>query len=351
MEMFWIYWIVFTYLSKSLEAAKFFIPKLQLPRNHDPLLNNNDVSNPDFSRRCVSKYWFGDPLTNTTHGICNYFVCNHGIYTKTACPSGLSVLGSLKNRWHKKRMGLEEMPCKKPHQKCRTRIAAGSGNETDGREGVLSRKPIKVCGIDLVWAVDISCSIDPDSKKKVRNFIVKATNKIPVRAQYSQVGVLTFSEKVYHVAYMNEFKRQGKLMDQIKKMKLEPDDCGTVTNEALYEARTKYFSEELGARKKRKKVLIVLSDGFTYPRSNIEDTFKQAKDVHKAGIEAFVLGMPNAKLVEQGADNIFAGQEEWEAIATKPENIFKLTSFDDLGKIITRIIKEACLTIGIPGSN
>ncbi|CAH1791283.1 unnamed protein product [Owenia fusiformis] len=213
---------------------------------------------------------------------------------------------------------------------------------------------VEICGIDLVFAVDMSCSISNDNKAKVKRFIITAASSIPVRSQYSRIGVLTFSEKVYHVAYMNDYTRQAQLIERLKQMNTDPLTCGTRTDEGLRLARETYFSELFGSRKTRQKVLIVLSDGFTYPLSFQKDTFFQAALIHKAKIQTYVVGLPNIKLEDppknaKGVVNTRftheAAMEEWRKIASKPENVFTMSSFDQLFLKLNDIIKSACFTI------
>ncbi|CAH1791284.1 unnamed protein product [Owenia fusiformis] len=305
-----------------------------------PPRRQNDPG-PDGPGDCRARYLSGNPHTNDTVSKCKYYECNGGVYTKVNCQNGLEVFGDLRKMWKEDRSGTDVYPCVKHSVSCKRKIA---GEE----RGQIPDRVVKVCGIDLVWAVDISCSIHPDNKEKVKKFINKAVRSIPVRAQYSRVGAFTFSDKIYNVAYMNQYLRQGQLMKALAAMRLEPDQCATMTNEALKAAREIYFNEEFGARSGRQKALIVLSDGFTYPKKFQEDTFHQAKLNHKRGIQTFVVGLPNDKLAQQNAGDknaAFAGMVEWNAIASKPENVKTMRSFDELFDVVSDIIKAACFEL------
>ncbi|CAH1791281.1 unnamed protein product [Owenia fusiformis] len=304
--------------------------------------------NPEEFKICPAKYLSGNPITREKISKCQYFTCSPGgIYKKHSCPNGLAVQVSVRRKWQYDRTGVDYMPCTRISLGCVKPIA---GNGT----GQISDTPVEICGIDLVFAADISCSISPANKAKVKKFIIAASSSIPVRSQYSRIGVLTFSDKVYHVAYMNEFTRQSQLIERLKAMTTEPLACGTRTDEGLREAREKYFSKMFGSRPDRQKVLIVLSDGFTYPTSFQKDTFYQANLIHKANIQTHVVGLPNLKLLNPPKDakgkatNRFtpeAAREEWLKIASKPENVFTLSSFDQLFLQLNQIVKTACFTI------
>ncbi|CAH1790586.1 unnamed protein product, partial [Owenia fusiformis] len=111
---------------------------------------------------------------------------------------------------------------------------------------------IIICSIDIVFAVDISCSIHPDDKERVRRFLESVVRRIPVRPPFVQVGIILFSKTVYDIAQLNSFIRRGQLLKVIKEMEMKPKECATATYLALEYAREVTFNKQNGAREGKK---------------------------------------------------------------------------------------------------
>ncbi|CAH1791287.1 unnamed protein product [Owenia fusiformis] len=273
-----------------------------------------------------SRFLAGVPGNDSVIGPCDYIKCVSGQFKRLPCPAGLGTRKKFMQAWAQNQTGDNKYPCVKRTPACNLELG-------------LSDNPVKICGIDLVWIVDISCSISIEDKMTVKRFLKRAVAQLPVRVHFTRIAMFGFSEKIYHVSFLNEYRRQAKLMEAIDGMTLTPTECATYTFSALEAARNVYLSREFGRRKARKAVVIVLTDGFTWPQERKLETLEQARLLHKTGVETYVVGLPNMKR------NVSAGKDEWEAIATTPDKIYDLQSFSELQGIMDDISRSACFIL------
>ncbi|CAH1789252.1 unnamed protein product [Owenia fusiformis] len=278
---------------------------------------------------CPSRFTHGSPHNNLLDD-CHYYSCKQGNYTRERCPDGLRVDNRFKNIWTKRNKGQMSQPCTVYSQRCKLTLE---------EKGVWDLNT-EICGIDVIWTIDISCSIELGDKLKVKSFIRGVMRKLPIRPGFMQVGGLTFSRDIAHIGYLGQYKNPTITRQKFKNYTVVPESCGTATYDALETARTIYLSTDKGRREDKKAVLLMVTDGFTHPASRQNETFHQAELLHKIpGLETFVIGLPNIK--REGLE----GTEEWVAIASKPENVFYLKTFDELKDIMNTIIRKSCETL------
>ncbi|CAH1790584.1 unnamed protein product, partial [Owenia fusiformis] len=107
------------------------------------------------------------------------------------------------------------------------------------------------------------------------------------------------------------------------------------------------FNKQNGAREGKKKVLIVVTDGMTYPGNKKWETINMAKANIRANIHSYVVALP-------AMNGTLIGHDEWNAIATGNDpdpmgvmdpNVFALDTFDQLREIINDIVNKACMTM------
>ncbi|CAH1792226.1 unnamed protein product [Owenia fusiformis] len=285
------------------------------------------------------KYQYDHDESEYEQDDCYYYECTSAKkFERMPCPDGMGVTDLFKDKWNNYGMGQTYKPCTKANSEC-TRSLADKG---------ITDIKIPICGLDFVFAVDISCSINPDDKEKVRRFLESVVRRIPVRPPFSQVGIILFSKTVYDIAQLNSFVRRGQLLKVIKEMEMTPKECATATYLALKYAREVTFNEQNGARKGKKKVLIVVTDGMTYPVDKKNETLNMARANIRANITSYVVACPNLK-----AGGLI-GHDEWNKIATGNDpdpvgvmdpNVFALDTFDQLREIINEIVNKACMTM------
>ncbi|CAH1779206.1 unnamed protein product, partial [Owenia fusiformis] len=164
----------------------------------------------------------------------------------------------------------------------------------------------------------------------------------------TRIGIVSFSKKIFHVAFLNNTQNKFQYKRTVKQMNLvlEPGrslrrDCGTSTNKALESVRLDYFTPRGGDRPEKPNILFVLSDGLTVPAVNKNLTILEAEKLKKMKIPTFVMGLPNQRQIELNKRNVYIGDEEWFAIASAPENVFKM-EFDTLTRKIAFLASQVC---------
>ncbi|CAH1792232.1 unnamed protein product [Owenia fusiformis] len=279
-----------------------------------------------------ARFMYHIPDLNIEPDDCHYFECVGQHYERKQCEDGKSVSDMMKYKYNYTGKGQNFNPCTKPNTKCKRTLAD---------KGIVPLD-VKVCGIDLVFAVDISCSITMENKQIVKQFIYSAAKLLRIRSVYTLMGILSFAKTVYPVAHMNSYTRKRQLLNAIADMNLEikGEDCGTSTWLALKNAREEYFHEDNGMREGYQNVLIVITDGETYPANMTSETKREAAINHmpKYGIKSMVIALPNIRRFG------LSGIDEWQAIASGDgdENIFNMNSFQQLKESLNMIIKRAC---------
>ncbi|CAH1792230.1 unnamed protein product [Owenia fusiformis] len=285
------------------------------------------------------KYIYDHDQSDFEQSDCHYYMCSSSrIYERQKCPDGKGVSDLFKIKYENYSQGQSYDPCTKYTTACKRTLA----------EKGLTEFEVPVCGQDFVFIADISCSISPTDKEKIRRFLISVVKRIPVRPPFSQVAILLYSEVTYHIAYLDSYRR-SKLVKVLENMELIPKTCGTATFSALKEAREVYFQEKNGHRPNKKKIAILITDGRTFPGKRKQETLDEAKKNDEAGIISYVVAVPNQ--TQQGK---LVGFDEWDAIATgnavKPgpenrtidSNVYALESFEELRETISQIVYDTC---------
>ncbi|CAH1792231.1 unnamed protein product [Owenia fusiformis] len=263
---------------------------------------------------------------------CHFYECVNKLYVRKQCPNGRRTSQHFRDKWEWSE-GQTNYPCtviSRPGDKC---------SLTMSQKG-LGHNGAKMCPIDLVFAVHVSCSIAAENKEKIKFFIKHAIAMLTLGPKFTQVGLLSYTKRVHNVLHLKSFTSKGKLLRTVSQMNIDVEDseCGTATWLALKNAREKQFTELNGDRPDKQNVMIVISDGETNPTAMHEDTIQEARRNHEAGIKSVVIALPVTS--QQGLSSL----KEWMEISTgeNGENIFFMKSYDILKTKISSIIKRAC---------
>ena len=174
--------------------------------------------------------------------------------------------------------------------------------------------------MDLIFALDSSGSIGPSNYQKVREFVKNfIMSGITIGRDDDQVGVIIFSDGTRVVFNLNTYQNQVQLLDAINNIPYI--DGSTNTAAALRQLIDEGFTVGGGARLDSKTVLrvaIVMTDGMS--NVNSSDTPIAAARVHdfKPAILVYAVGVTDS-----------VNQEELNEIATSPDFVENLESFDD----------------------
>ena len=179
--------------------------------------------------------------------------------------------------------------------------------------------------MDLIFVLDSSGSIGSGNYQKVREFVKNFIKSgITIGPNDDQVGVIIFGGNAQVVFNLNAYQKETQLLGAIDSIPYLSESTNTAA--ALRKLIDEGFTEGGGARLDSKTVLrvaIVMTDG----KSNVSpsDTPVAATRVHnfRPSILVYAVGVTNS-----------VNQEELNEIATSPELVDNLDSFD------TSLLKE-----------
>ncbi|CAH1774617.1 unnamed protein product [Owenia fusiformis] len=189
---------------------------------------------------------------------------------------------------------------------CCVEKQGGCSNDTDCCIGLIctTRKkcepPISfVCKepVDIVFAVDTSCSIIPNNKETMRTFMAEMARAVELTTDPNrgfQIGALTFNSETTPVTYLNDASNPEKVITTIEHMELNLANdklCSTHTFDALKMIETEFFTAEKGDRPNVKNTVVLVSDGATKPDHKKNDTLKNSDDLRKKA-EILIVGLP-----------------------------------------------------------
>ncbi|CAH1774630.1 unnamed protein product, partial [Owenia fusiformis] len=194
--------------------------------------------------------------------------------------------------------GFSKTCCRERSQKCSSDGDCCRGLSCSDETGTCE-PPITIdCSdaIDIVFAVDTSCSISDADKDRIRTFMTEIARAFFLSPSIENDGVqmaaLTFNKGTQHVAFLSDVRNPDKLIQSIETMNLTEVDCTTHTFAALERMTNLYFTPERGDRPDAPNIVILLSDGVTKPSGRTKDTFKNADALRATGAELLVVGLP-----------------------------------------------------------
>lgn len=193
---------------------------------------------------------------------------------------------------------------------------------------------------DIFFVLDGSGSIGSSNFEQVRRFETEFVSNLEIGPQDNQVGTIVFSSVGSIAFYLNSYNNSNDVLSAIQTI---PYPSGsTNTPDGLCQMVRHGFTEANGARPTSAavfRVAIVMTDGKSNERSSEcqWDTLQAAAAVHALSppVLVYVIGV---------TQNV--NQEELEAIATSPEDITYLDSFDKdiLQEAQEEHIDEVCKT-------
>ncbi|CAH1775770.1 unnamed protein product [Owenia fusiformis] len=300
------------------------------------------------------RYAMGDHQQECTPGSkykyanssCNYLVCKENRYELAHCEDGKGVTESFRRIDTSMRY-----PCSRFDVECRKTLEEKGVVETN----------VQVCGLDLVFIIDMSKSISDVDKMKVRSFVLQIIRSLKLGSAFTLVAGSTYGAEVHNFLKLSSYNRGTEMVRAASNMEMNPKR-GTATWLALQEAREILLSIKGGRRKGKKAVVIVASDGVSHPHSMSKETIEQAEllkkpksyDPETGAPTVFLLDLPNnkeqlgedesgKKLPKAELDKLKELKDkEFAAIPSKPEYRYNPESFDDLEKFIIPILRKSC---------
>ena len=137
------------------------------------------------------------------------------------------------------------------------------------------------CKCDLQIVIDTSCSIPTQARNKIFRFI-----KELLQSNFKKVGVIAYDKTVREISEpISNDGQVVKILNALPKSfwctkDSKPGCCNTRTNEALKAALS--VVEDLEEKRKNTcKVIVLFTDGKTYPRSLKDDTVDVAQLIRR----------------------------------------------------------------------
>ncbi|XP_036384875.1 integrin alpha-1 [Megalops cyprinoides] len=139
--------------------------------------------------------------------------------------------------------------------------------------------------LDIVIVLDGSNSIYPWSS--VREFLVKLLVRIDIGPKLSQVGIVSYGDDVGHVFNLSQFNNTKDLVEHASQIK-QRTGIKTMTALGIDTARKEAFTEERGARRGVKKVMVIVTDGESHDNYRLKSVIDQCE---QDGIERFSIAV------------------------------------------------------------
>ncbi|KAM4526161.1 integrin alpha-D-like isoform 2-T2 [Fundulus diaphanus] len=176
--------------------------------------------------------------------------------------------------------------------------------------------------VDIAFLLDGSGSVSGEDFMRIKAFVKGLIRSF--LGKDTQFAITQYSSSTVTHYFFNSFKKtEDDLEPQIKTIRQLTG--GTRTAAAIREVVDDVFSPLKGSRSNAKKILIVITDGESQDRGNLQSAINSADNKK---IARFAIGVGNAF-------SSYRATEELRTIASQPaENfMFKVGSFDALDKI------------------
>ncbi|CAH1794918.1 unnamed protein product [Owenia fusiformis] len=187
--------------------------------------------------------------------------------------------------------------------------------------------------VDLVIAFDVSCSLADGERETALTLVQQLVNNLGVPT--NQIALFTYDKYIYHKMYLNDFKMKILYLSALGNVNTQAKKCRTKTWKALRTARLNYFTVENGDRPNVKNVLLLFTDGISYPKYKYSKTVLEVQRL-KSSLSGSQSSDSPTDIYVIGLKNKYGhnGEKEWETIATDPFYVYPLT---DVGMIVQNL--------------
>ncbi|XP_042323752.1 collagen alpha-1(VII) chain-like [Sceloporus undulatus] len=180
---------------------------------------------------------------------------------------------------------------------------------------------------DIAFLVDESSSIGQSNFLKVKEFLFRIVSYFPkIGPEGTQIAVAQYSEEPRTEFHFNRYQDRNSVLKAIKRLRYAGGD--TKTGRGIGYMLKEVFQASKGMRPSVPHTLVLLTDG----RSQ-DDVLPPAQVAHAIGIRLITVGV-------SGADP----QELKKILLHRNlENLFYVSTFDDLPQIIRELIETICI--------
>uniref|UniRef100_A0A673B4S1 VWFA domain-containing protein n=2 Tax=Sphaeramia orbicularis TaxID=375764 RepID=A0A673B4S1_9TELE len=183
---------------------------------------------------------------------------------------------------------------------------------------------------DIVFLVDGSTSIGPQSFQEVRNFLHNIIEVLDIGRNKIRVGLAQYSDDTYQEFLLNEHTDKNSLLAAVETLPYRTG--GTETGKALDFIREKYFTARAGSRVNERvpQIAVVLTDG-----ESVDDVELPARQLRQHGVTVFAIGVGDAV------------RSQLQAIANWPPDDFLLTidNYQGLRGRTEKLLRSVCISV------
>uniref|UniRef100_A0A8C4Z1K8 VWFA domain-containing protein n=1 Tax=Gadus morhua TaxID=8049 RepID=A0A8C4Z1K8_GADMO len=185
---------------------------------------------------------------------------------------------------------------------------------------------------DIVFLLDGSSSISPESFKEMLLFLQNFIQNLDVGAAKVRVGVAQYSDQPYKEFLLKDHMDEASLLDQVSK--IPHRQGGTFTGQAITFLQETFFTPEGGSRAAEGKgvpqIAVVITDG-----DSSDDVLEPARQLRQKGVIVFAIGV--------GGSNA----AELQGIANRPHErfLFSINSYQALQQLTDRLLQILCVSV------
>ena len=183
---------------------------------------------------------------------------------------------------------------------------------------------------DIVFLLDGSSSISPESFKEMLLFLQNFIQNLDVGADKVRVGVAQYSDQPYKEFLLKDHMDEASLLDQVSK--IPHRQGGTFTGQAITFLQQTFFTPEGGSRAAQRvpQIAVVITDG-----DSSDDVIEPARKLRQKGVIVFAIAI--------GSSNSTNLHE----IANRPHErfLFSINSYQALQQLLDRLLQILCVTV------
>ncbi|CAL8337061.1 unnamed protein product [Gadus morhua 'NCC'] len=204
------------------------------------------------------------------------------------------------------------------------------GNAAQLTDTHSSQKCTETSLADIVFLLDGSSSISPESFKEMLLFLQKFIQNLDVGADKVRVGVAQYSDEPYKEFLLKDHMDEDSLLDQMSK--IQHRKGGTFTGKAITFLQQTFFTPEGGSRAAQRvpQIAVVITDG-----DSSDDVIEPARKLRQKGVIVFAIAI--------GSSNSTNLHE----IANRPHErfLFSINSYQALQQLLDRLLQILCVTV------
>ncbi|XP_071325050.1 collagen alpha-6(VI) chain-like [Trachinotus anak] len=183
---------------------------------------------------------------------------------------------------------------------------------------------------DIVFLVDGSSSISPQSFQEVRNFLRNIIRAVDIGPGKVRIGLAQYSDEPHQEFLLKDHKDRKSLLNAVEKMTHRGG--GTETGKAIDFLLKQCFTEAAGSRANQRvpQVAVVITDG-----ESTDSVAEPAQSLRDRGILVFAIGVGEAN------------EQELQSIANEPPHhfVFTIDDYPALETIRERLLQTVCNSV------